>query len=306
MSQKPKIIVIVGPTASGKSNLGVSLAKRFNGEVISADSRQVYKGLDIGTGKITPAEMQGIPHHLIDVASPDSRFSVEKYKNRAEKKVGEILKRGNTPIIVGGTGFYIEALVDNILLPQVKPNLKLRRELSKKTPEELITLLQKADPRRASNIDIKNTRRIIRALEIADSLGKTPVAKKDPLFEALFIGLNIEPVTLRERIAKRLRERIEAGMIKEAQKLHEEGLSWKRMDELGLEYRYLALHLKGKLTQEEMIAKLEFEIWHYAKRQLTWFKRDKRIQWLKPENVEEIENKIKTFLVNEHSQQVLS
>jgi tRNA dimethylallyltransferase len=275
-----KILVIVGPTATGKSDLAVQMAKKINGEIISADSRQVYKGLDIGTGKIKESEMQGIKHYLLDVADPKKQFSVVKYVELAEKAIEEIFSKNKLPIIVGGTGFYIQALVDGIILPDVSPNKDLRKELNKKTSEELFEMLKKLDLQRAEKIDPKNSRRLIRAIEIASALGKVPAIKKSQKkYEVEFIGLTASPENLKERIKNRLDKRIEEGMIDEVKDLHTRGLSWKRMNELGLEYRYIAQFLQGKMTEAQMKEKLATEIWRYAKRQITWFKNDKRIDW---------------------------
>lgn len=277
---QPKVLVIVGPTASGKSALAVKLAKELNGEVISADSRQVYKGLDIGTGKITKKEMQGVPHHLLDVASPKRAFSVAQYQKLALKKIREIIARGQVPIICGGTGFYIKAVVDNLVLPEVKPNRKLRQELAKLPTPELFTKLQQLDPERAANIDEHNPRRLMRAIEIATALGQVPVLTSTPLpytFEQ--IGISISPEQLQQNIHTRLMARVKQGLIKEVERLRESGLSWQRLDDLGLEYRFVSHYLRGKLTKTEMLEQLEIAINQYAKRQLTWFKKDKRISW---------------------------
>ena len=276
-----KIIVILGPTASGKSALAVKIARKFNGEIISADSRQVYKGLDIGTGKITKKEMGGIPHYCMDIISPKKIFTVADFKKSADKAIEKIFSKNKTPIIVGGTGLYIQAIVDNIILPEVKPNWKLRKELEKKTTEEMFELLKKLDPRRAKNIDPKNPRRLIRAIEIAKALGFVPnLEASPPSWEVFQIGIKLSDDALKENISKRLIGRVKKGMVAEAKRLHSQGLSWRRMDELGLEYRYMAKFLKGEMSKEEMIEKLKSEIWHYAKRQMTWFKRDKRIKWI--------------------------
>lgn len=277
---KPKIIVIVGPTASGKSELAVTLARRFNGEVISADSRQVYKGLDIATGKITKKEMRGIPHHLLDVASPKRTFTVAQFKKKAEKALHAILKKGKIPIIAGGTGFYISALVDNITLPNVPPNQKLRVRLEALDAEALHKKLSAYDPGRAATIDPRNRRRLIRAIEIARALGNVPAIKKENGHNALFIGL--APKNLRERIKERVRARIKRGMVAEAKRMRAQGITLRRMQELGLEYRFLAKYLEGKLSKEELSEKIETGDWQYAKRQMTWFKRDKRIHWFRP------------------------
>ncbi|OHA26107.1 MAG: tRNA (adenosine(37)-N6)-dimethylallyltransferase MiaA [Candidatus Taylorbacteria bacterium RIFCSPHIGHO2_02_FULL_46_13] len=297
---KQKIVVVVGSTAVGKSALAVRLARTFNGEIISADSRQVYRGLNIGTGKITHHEMQGVSHHLLDVTNPKKQFSVVRYIVPAEKTIADISSRGKIPIICGGTGFYISALVDGIVLPDVPANPDLRTRLKKKTPSELFQILQKLDPRRAKEIDKYNARRIIRAIEIAEALGNVPKLSALRRYNPLFIGITLAPQELQKRIRVRLFKRMQQDMVAEAKRLHIGGLSWKRMDELGLEYRYLALHLQGKLTRAEMLKKLNTEIWHYAKRQMTWFKRDKRIKWFtdpfsKPTN-ERIKNIILKFL----------
>lgn len=281
---KAKILVIVGPTASGKSGLAVKLAKEFDGEVISADSRQVYKGLTIGTGKITKKEMKGVRHHLIDVADPRRQFTVAKYVKLAQKTIQTILKRGRLPIICGGTGFYVEALVDGIALPDVPADTKLRARLSKLSAEKLLKQLKKLDPVRAHQInqntsDRHNARRIIRAIEIATARKRTEPVVKKPLYNPIFIGLKVPREELKKKIKTRLLKRLRSGMIAEARRLRAQGLSWKRMEELGLEYRYLARFLQGKMDKSAMIKKLEIEIGRYAKRQMTWFRRDTRIRW---------------------------
>ena len=284
-----KILVILGPTATGKSGLAVKLARKYKGEVISADSRQVYKDLDIGTGKITKKEMRGVPHHMLDIVSPKKVFTVSEWKEKTEKIIKNIISRGKLPIICGGTGFYIQSIVENVILPEVPPNKVLRKKLEKKGLAELQTILVKLDPRRFSNIDIKNPVRLIRAIEIATALGRTPEIKmgENP-YKFLQIGLRLPDKELKKRIHVRLFSRIRAGMITEAKNLHKNGLSWKRMRELGLEYRYLADFMEKKITKENFIKKLETEIWHYAKRQMVWFKRDKRIKWFKPGEITRI------------------
>jgi tRNA dimethylallyltransferase len=297
MTQKPKIIVILGPTATGKSDLAVHLAKKFKGEVISADSRQVYRGLNIGTGKITADEMQGVPHHLLDITEPQERFTVVKFQELAREKISEIFSRGHIPIICGGTGFYIESLLTGSVLPEVKPDEELRNELAKKTPGELFNMLQKLDPVRAKNIDPKNSRRLIRSIELAQALGSVPkIQSISPDYSYLKIGLNLPPEELKNKIKLRLNKRLKMGMIDEAKNLHEKGLSFERMIELGLEYKYLALFLKGEISEQEMKTVLEHEIWHYAKRQMTWFKRDKEIKWFYPDHNQEIDQCVREFL----------
>jgi tRNA dimethylallyltransferase len=293
---KPKIITIVGPTSSGKSGLAVKIAKKYNGEVVSADSRQVYVGMDIGTGKITKKEMAGVPHHLLDVADPKKQFTVAGFKELADKAITDILSRGKLPIICGGTGFYIEAVTKNVLLPDVPVNKKLREKLFKKSALQLFEMLKKLDRNRASVIDRHNKVRLIRAIEIAKVLGKVPPIKIKPKYEVLSIGIKIEKDKLKEKIYTRLISRIKQGMINEAKKLHAKGLSWKRMKGLGLEYRALARHLSGELIKQEMIDRLNCEIRQYARRQIQWWKRDQNIQWFGTKETQKINSAIKKFL----------
>lgn len=277
-----KIIVILGPTASGKSALAVKIAKKINGEIISADSRQVYKGLNIGAGKITKKEMGGIPHHCINIVSPKKIFTVVDFKKLADKAIKEIFAKNKTPIIVGGTGLYIQAIVDNVILPEVKPDWKLRKELEKKTTEEMFAILKNLDPERAKNIDPKNPRRLIRAIEIAKTLGNVPEISKKNLKSRTFLQMGIKPSDeiLKKNIEKRIKKMLKSGLIAETKKLRKSGLSWKRICEFGFEYKYPALFLQGKIGKNEMLAKMLVENRQYAKRQMTWFKRDKRIEWI--------------------------
>lgn len=290
-----KIIAIVGPNASGKSELAVKIAKKFNGEIVSADSRQVYRGMDIGTGKITKEEMQGIPHHLLDVASPKRTFTVAQYKKLAEKAIEKILKKGKLPILCGGSGFYIQAVVDNLQIPEVKPDWELRKKLEKKSTKELFEILKKLDPKRAKTIDENNPRRLIRAIEIVKKTGK-PISslKKKPKYEALIIGIKKEKEELKKLIEKRLKKRLKRGMIKEVENLKKSGLSWKKLESFGLEYKWIAKYLKKEVSREEMIKNLQKDIEDYARRQMVWFKKDKRIKWVK--NYKEAEKLVKEFL----------
>jgi len=283
MEQKTKVIAIVGPTASGKTDLAVEIARLVNGEVISTDSRQVYTGLDIGTGKVTKREMRGVPHHLLDVVSPKRTMSVVQYERLATRAIRDILKRGKVPILCGGTGLYIDAVLTDASFPAVPPNPSLRRTLSKLSTEELFKKLSSLDPERAENIDAKNPHRLIRAIEIATVLGSVPVRiPAEPRYHTLTIGLTLPHEELSERIHTRLIARMRRGMLAEVQRLHAEGLSWKRMEALGLEYRFLAQFLQGKISKEIMLRDLEVAIRHYAKRQMVWFKRNKDIYWFKP------------------------
>ena len=322
--KKPKIIVVLGPTASGKSELAIKLAfwlnskqarKRFgiNGaEVISADSRQVYKGLDIGTGKV-PGKWKatsdtrpgksvfvygGIVHHLIDFVNPKKVFAVVDYQKLATRALKQILKRNCMPIVCGGTGFYIDALIYDYRLPKVKPNRKLRKKLETLNVATLYALLKKKDPRRAKTIDPYNPRRLIRALEIVMCSNK-PVPKLSPKespYIVLKLGVVLPWPKLQRKIEIRLKKRIKEGLLKEVRALHKRGLSWQRLRELGLEYRYAAEYLTGKIiTKHDFKSKLAQEIKKYAKRQITWFKKDPTIQDVK--NFKQIKKKAVNFLI---------
>jgi len=284
----PKLIVVVGPTASGKSSLAVLLAKKCNGEVVSADSRQVYKDMDLGSGKVTKREMAGIPHHLLDVADPKRTFTASHYARLGRKAIADIIKRGKTPIVCGGTGFYIRALVDGLVIPEAKPNPKLRKMLETKSVSELFTMLKAMDPDRAETIDPKNPRRLIRALEIINALGKVPKLKKNPLpYPTLFIGIAKNQDILKQLVEVRLKKRIKMGMLSEIKRLHAQGVSWKKLESFGLEYRYGALFLQKKIDKKTFIRELTKQILDYSKRQITWFKPDTRIHWItKPREAE--------------------
>ena len=294
--KKPKVLAVVGPTASGKSDLAVRLAKQFDGEVVSVDSRQVYRGLDIGTGKVTKAEMRGVPHHLLDIANPKRAQTAAQFTHKGRRAINDILKRGKLPILAGGTGFYLSALLGEISLPEVPPQNALRKELAENSNEQLLQRLAEPDPERAGTIDQHNTVRLIRAIEVAEAIGKTPPNKSAAMYDTLKIGIDMSTETLRERIEARLHARLRRGMLAEARRLHAQGLSWKRMEELGLEYRYMAKYLKGEISKEEMITELTHKIWQYAKRQRTWFKRDKDIQWFTPKETAKIEKMMSSFL----------
>jgi len=269
----PKIIVVCGPTATGKSDRAVELARLYNGEIISADSRQVYRGLNIGSGKITTKEMRGVPHYMLDVASPLRTYSVARFQKKAQVHIADILKRGKVPIICGGTGFYIDAIIFNTEFPKVTSDALLRKKLEQKSVEELFKVLQKKDSRRAKIIDKHNKVRLVRALEIIATLGKVPKLSEKLMYDVERVYLDFPDDVLKERIHVRLLKRMKQGMLAEAKRLHANGMSWKRMEKLGLEYRFLALVLQKKMTKVEFAAELELAIWHYAKRQRTWFKK---------------------------------
>ncbi len=294
--KKPRVVVIMGPTASGKSDLAVRLARAVHGEVISADSRQVYRGLNIGTGKITEREMRGIPHHLLDVADPRHTYTAADFKRDASEAVRCIVQKGKLPIICGGTGFYIDIALGRMTAPAVPPNPKLRVKLGKKTAVQLFAMLERLDPRRAKSIDPKNAHRLIRAIEIAKSLGSVPRASRGSPYETLWIGLTLPHEELRKKISRRLRARLAQGMVAEAKRLHARGLSWKRMEALGLEYRSLAHYLQKKISREEFVRTLERDICRYAKRQMTWFKKNRDVHWITPRGTQRAKTLTKEFL----------
>ena len=318
--QRKKILIIVGPTSSGKSALAVSLARKYQGEVISADSRQVYRGLDIGTGKITKREMRGIPHHLLDIASPKRIFTAHDFITHSKCAVAQIKCRGKLPIVAGGTGFYIDALVGRIALPNVPVNRTLRSRLEKKTARQLFSMLKKRDPRRAKTIDSHNKRRLVRALEIASALDRVPShntedhsAKDGPCNDLLWVGISPPMSELDKNISMRLSARLRQGfggqarlgrakngqsrgMVAEARRLHARGLSYKRMESLGLEYRWLARLLQKKISRSEFEDMLARDIRRYAKRQITYWKRNKEIKWFNPRNINKISALVSSWL----------
>ena len=293
-----KIIVILGPTSSGKSSVAIKLAQKFNGEIISADSRQIYRSLDIGTGKVTKDEQLLVKHYMIDIVSPKTNFSAAQFKKKADKIIADILKREKLPIICGGTGFWIKALVDDVIYPEVKPNWKLREKLKDKSIEELFALLQKLDLTRAKNIDAKNPVRLIRAIEICETLGKVPhsvIRSSNTNFDFLQIGISLPKEKLHENIKKRLKQRFDEGMVSEVKRLHKKNkISWEKMESFGLGYFWIAKFLQKQLSQNELFEKVYQAEKDYAKRQLTWFGKDQRIFWL--ENYSIIERKVKNFL----------
>lgn len=285
-------VVVVGPTASGKSELAVQIAKKFDGEIISADSRQIYRGMDIGSGKVEgiwlPHAQTGkltftyksIPHYLIDEASPRVQYSVAKFQKKATTTVKNIFTRDRLPVICGGTGLWIDALAFNRQYPEVKPDTRLRKSLAAKSAEQLVTQLKKIDPIRAESIDRHNPRRLIRALEIVLSTKRpVPEQKQSSPYNLRWIGLNPGSETLHDSIASRLDFRLKAGMIEEVQRLRDSGISWHRLESFGLEYKYCALLLQNKIGQEQFRDQLFTAIRQYAKRQMTWWKRNRDIHW---------------------------
>lgn len=294
---KVKVIVVAGPTSSGKSDLAIRLAQKFNGEIISADSRQVYRGMDIGTGKVTKAEQKLAHHWLLDVTSPKRQYTVAQWRREAERAIADITHRGKLPIICGGTGFWIDALVYGQELPNVRPDAKLRARLAKLTTVQIFAKLQELDPARAATIDSHNPRRLIRALEIVMATGRpVPSSYRSSPYEVLYLVTNKSMDELKVRIEKRLDARLRAGMIKEVERLHAQGASWKRLEDFGLEYRWVSRYLQNKVPKKEMRDRLLTDIIRYSKRQLTWFKRNKDIRFIKNQN--EAHDLARQFLIS--------
>lgn len=278
MNELPKLIVVAGTTASGKSDLGVELALRFNGEVVSADSRQVFRGLDLGSGKITPEETRGVPHHLIDICDPGDFFSVHDFQEKAYAAIDDILSRGKTPFLVGGTGLYVASVTEGYDMSSFEPDLTYRNELEKLSTPELYALLVEKDP--SSDIDPRNRNRVMRKLEKIHA-GDDHQPENRPRYACLKLGMAYPRPILKERIDIRLEKRMQLGMVDEVRRLLDAGASIEFMMKLGLEYRHVAQLITGEFADEsEMCAALSLAIKRFAKRQMIWFRRDKEIHWL--------------------------
>ncbi|MBP9762193.1 tRNA (adenosine(37)-N6)-dimethylallyltransferase MiaA [Patescibacteria group bacterium] len=278
----PKIVSIVGPTSSGKTALSLELAKRFKGEIINADARQIYKGFIIGTGQPTKEEQADIPHHLFGFLAPDQIYSVTEWKAAALAAVRDVVARGKLPILVGGTGLYIQSLVDNYEPPQVPPQPELRAEMASRSLEQLIRRLEKADPEAATWVDLKNRRRVERALEVVTTTGtsfKEQRLQGESLVDAFLLGLQRSPEELRTRINAAIERMFADGWKEEVQKLHASGIPWDAPAMTSIGYRDVGEFIRGDVSYEEALDHIRAATWQYAKRQLTWFKKDQRIQW---------------------------
>lgn len=295
-TNRPKLIALLGPTASGKSHLGVALAEEFNGEIISADSRQVYRGLDSGSNKITLAEMKNVPHHLIDVASPRQTFTVVRFQKLAIQAAQKIIRKGKLPFLVGGSPFYLYAVTEGWQLPPSSRNSQLRKELLQKNPEELFRILKQLDPVYAKKIDRSNPRRLIRAIEIANALGHVPARQNHPLFETLFLGLDCSRDDLEKRIIERIDRRLKSGLIEEVKRIRQIPISWKRLEDFGLEYRWVAYYLQNKIDYSQMRQGVIKDSLKLVRHQMNWFKKDQRIHWVKTKS--QSRKLIKDFLAN--------
>lgn len=266
------ILCVAGPTASGKSARAVALAKEYNGEVISVDSRQVYRMLDIGTEKTSEEEMDGIPHHLIDICDPKETYSAGDFMRDAAQLIEEIRARGKRPILAGGTHFYFDALLYG--LPEGAPtNVALRKDLEKRTVESLMQEIRERDPRRAERIDPQNKRRLVRALEIITEHGQVPVRDNDtPRFEVQWVILDPEREELRARIEARLEKALANGLVEEVRKVREY-VGDARLEELGLEYRIVGEFLRGERHEDTLLSSLSTKVWHYARHQKAWLRK---------------------------------
>jgi tRNA dimethylallyltransferase len=273
----PKLIVIEGTNASGKSSLGVSLAERFGGEIVSADSRQVYERLDLGSGKITPEEMHGVPHHLLNVRKPGEFFSMADFQRLSYEAIDGILSRGNLPFLVGGTGLYVDAVADGYELSDQAPDHDLRAHLETFDTPALYAMLKEKLP--DTDIDPRNRHRVMRALERLAADDFHP-ARKSPRYTLLKLGVTWPREILKQRIDERLETRLNQGMVEEVKALLDEGISEEFLVKLGLEYKYLTWYLTGRIGYDQMVEELGNAIKKFAKRQMTWFRRDPRILWL--------------------------
>ncbi len=272
-----KLIAVMGTNASGKSGLGIELAARYNGEVVSADSRQVFRGLDLGSGKVTPEETKGVPHHLIDVCAPGEFFSMADFQRLAYAAIDDILARGKIPFLVGGTGLYVDAVIDGYELSEIEPDLKLREHLETFETPALYDMLKEKLP--DTDIDPKNRNRVMRALERLAADDYHP-GRHTPRYEVLKLGVTWPREILKERIDERLERRLRQGMIEEVKGLMDAGVSTEFLKKLGLEYRYLTEYLLGEWTYDQMVDELSRAIKRFAKRQMTWFRREENLHWL--------------------------
>ncbi len=272
-----KLIAVMGTNASGKSGLGIELAARYGGEVVSADSRQVFRGLDLGSGKITPEEAKGVPHHLIDVCEPGEFFSMADFQRLAYAAIDDILSRGKIPFLVGGTGLYVDAVIDGYELSEIEPDLEFRAHLETFETPALYAMLKEKLPN--TEIDPKNRNRVMRALERLAADDYHP-GRRSPRYEVLKLGVTWPREILKQRIDERLERRLQQGMIDEVKGLMDAGVSTEFLTKLGLEYRYITEYLLGKWTYDQMLDELARAIKRFAKRQMTWFRKEENLHWL--------------------------
>lgn len=300
MKELAKLVVVAGPTASGKSSLGIALAQTFNGEIVSADSRQVYRGLDIGSAKVTLEERALVRHYLLDVADPDENYTVARFQQEAVQAIDAILTRGCQPFLVGGSPHYIQAVVDHLDIPPVAPQPELRAQLESRPLTDLLNELERLDPACFATIDRQNPRRVIRALEVCLVTGKPFSAQRrlaSPLYNCLLLAIDWPRAELYARIDQRVDERMHHGMLAEVRGLLALGLSHERLEALGLEYRFISRFLRGEFASEaEMVERLKFAIHDFTRRQLTWFRKDQRFVWIDGHNLGSATDLVRRFL----------
>lgn len=297
------LVVILGPTASGKTELAARLAWDLHGEIISADSRQVYRGMDIGTGKDLNQYIinaQKIPYHMIDVVDPESEFNLFEFQKGFYKIFSRIQNNSNLPILTGGTGLYLQAVLSGYEMPDATPDQELRKELDQKTIDELKAILFTFKPHLHNKTDLENKQRLIRVIEIERARNnKNSKQDQRPAIDAAVFGISWERSILRQRITSRLEERLKQGMIEEVESLHAAGLSWSRLDSFGLEYRYVSQYLQNRFSFDEMKSKLNTAIHQFAKRQETWFRRMERngiaIKWIQTNEYELLKESVIKF-----------
>lgn len=300
--RKP-LIILTGPTAVGKTSLSIQLAKAVNGEIISADSMQVYRHMDIGSAKVTPEEMEGVPHHLIDILEPWDEFNVVVFQQKAKAAMEEIYKRGHVPVVAGGTGFYIQALLYDIDFKENEEGNQIRMELEalaeEKGNEYLHQQLQAVDPESAKAIHANNRKRVIRALEYYQQTGEKISShneaerQKESPYDFLYYVLNTDRAALYQRIDRRVDNMLADGLVKEVQKLKDMGCSRAMVSMQGLGYKEILDYLDGTISLEEAVYILKRDTRHFAKRQLTWFRRERDVRWL---NLPDFENDPKQVL----------
>lgn len=275
-----KLIVITGTNASGKSGLGIRLARHYGTEIVSADSRQVFRGLDLGSGKVTPEEMMGVRHHLIDVCEPNDYYSLLDFQTQAYDAIDDITSRGMVPMLVGGTGLYINSVVDGYDIRKENLDPAVRRQIQEKSIGELIAFLKERNPEALNGMDLKNKRRLERAAERVIT-GNTAKRENKPRYETLVLGVTWPREVLYERIRVRLDRRLDEGMLEEVEGLKQKGATDEFLHSLGLEYRYINMYLNGEFESFDIFYdKLFMEIRHLAKEQMTWFRKRKDIHWL--------------------------
>jgi len=309
MTEKKNLVILTGPTAVGKTKLSIELAKRIGGEIISADSMQVYKYMDIGSAKIMPNEMEGVPHHLIDVLEPTEDFDVYRFQQMAKEKMKEIYERGHIPVIVGGTGFYIQALLYDIDFTHSEEDTKLRSELEKIAMEEGVhkvhEMLREVDPQAAEEIHENNVKRVIRAIEYYRQTGEKisehnkEQREKDSPYNFCYFVLNDNRKKLYERIDQRVDLMLEAGLVAEIEKLLDMGCKRESTAMQGLGYKEMIDYLQGEHDLERAVYLIKRDTRHFAKRQLTWFKREKDVVWVQRDEIGQDENLILEFMLKQ-------